>query len=377
MSEFDIISPDEIAEGNATDAYFLRTETTLEGAGMNPSVVAEVSADQFSDGTYEVFSGLKDAANLLEGLPIDVDALPEGSLFDGGPVMRISGNYRDFARYETSLLGFISHASGMATAAYDIIESVKIPDVSVLSFGSRHIHPSIGATLERSAYIAGVDGYSLVAAEPFMPQPSSGTMPHALVLSFGHGNQAEAFKAFNEHVHEDVPRIALCDTFSDEVEEVRMAVEALGDDLDGVRIDTTSSRRGNFEEILKEVNWLLNELGAEDVDVYVSGGIGPNDIYELQTIVDGFGVGSYISNADPVDFGLDIVEIEGKPISKRGKLSGVKTVYREDGDHKVTVDGENKDDLLQPLIRNGEIVRDLDVEIARNNLKEDRTTILQ
>jgi len=44
--------------------------------------------------------------------------------------------------------------------------------------------------------------------------------------------------------------------------------------------------------------------------------------------VDAFGVGTAISGAKVLDFSLDIVEIEGKKISKRGKMSGAKKVIR-------------------------------------------------
>ncbi|MFB6174131.1 MAG: nicotinate phosphoribosyltransferase, partial [Halobacteriales archaeon] len=80
---FDMLSPETIRSGRATDAYFDRTVETLEHAGRNPHVVAEVTADQFPDGEFEALAGVKDLARLLEGLPVDVDAVPEGRLFDG------------------------------------------------------------------------------------------------------------------------------------------------------------------------------------------------------------------------------------------------------------------------------------------------------
>jgi len=60
---------------------------------------------------------------------------------------------------------------------------------------------------------------------------------------------------------------------------------------------------------------------------------------------------------------------EGSPISKRGKLSGVKDVYRTpDGGHHVALadrDGPDEGEaLLEPLIRDGEIVREFDLEAA-------------
>jgi nicotinate phosphoribosyltransferase len=363
MTDFDIVSPDAIATGRATDAYFERTEETLEAAGRNPHVVAEVTADQFGDGEYELLAGVKDAAHLLEGLPVDVDAIPEGRLFDGGPVMRITGNYLDFARYETSLLGFLSHASGVATAALDV--RTAAPESLVLSFGARHVHPSIAAMVERSALVAGLDGFSHVAAGDVLGREASGTMPHALVICFGPGEQEAAWRAFDDTVADEVPRVALCDTYSDEVDEVLRAAEAM-DRLDSVRLDTTSSRRGDFRHIVREVRWALDRAGYEDVDVFTSGGLGPADLRHLRDVADGFGVGGYVSNADPVDFALDIVEVDGVAGAKRGKLGGVKEVYRTgDGGHEIRRRDEpapaGGEALLEPLIRDGELVDGVDL----------------
>ena len=375
---FDIVGADAIESGRATDAYFERTEAALDHAGKNPDVVAEVTADQFPSGDFELLAGVKDAAHLLEGLPVDVDALPEGTLFDGGPVMRIEGTYREFARYETSLLGFLSHASGVATAALEA--RTAAPDSRVLSFGARHVHPSIAAMVERSALVGGLDGFSHVAAGDVLGREASGTMPHALVICFGRGNQEAAWRAFDEGVDESVPRVAICDTYSDEKDEVLRAVAELGDDLDGVRLDTTSSRRGDFRHIVREVQWELAARDHGDVDVFVSGGLGPSDLRDLRDVADGFGVGGHVSNADPVDFALDIVEVDGEPAAKRGKLSGTKDVYRtRDGGHHVglaTRPGPTgADSLLQPLLRDGELVRAFDVDDAAARARDDADAV--
>jgi len=378
MTAFDIVDEDAIRSGRATDAYFERTEEALRHAGRNPPVVAEVTADQFPDGDFELLAGVKDAAALLSGRGVDVDALPEGTLFDGGPVMRIEGPYLEFARFETSLLGFLSHQSGIATAALDC--RVAAPDSLVLSFGARHVHPSIAAIIERGATIAGLDGFSHVAAGDVIGREASGTMPHALMICFGRGNQEAAWEAFDEAVAADVPRVALCDTYSDEVDEVRRAVDALGDDLDSVRLDTTSSRRGDFRHIVREVRWTLDAAGREDVDVFASGGLGPAELRGLRDVVDGFGVGGYVSNADPVDFALDIVEVDGEPAAKRGKLTGAKEVYRTpDGGHHVGLRGRpgptDGEALLEPLVRDGEVVREFDLDAAAERAAAEREAV--
>jgi nicotinate phosphoribosyltransferase len=374
MAAFDIVSPETIREGGATDAYFERTVETLEHAGRNPHVTAEVTADQFPTGAFEVFAGIEDAARLFAGLDVDVDALFEGQLFDGGPVLRIEGPYLAFARFETALLGFLSQASGMATNA--LRARWAAPDSLLLSFGARHVHPSIAATVERSALLGGFDGFSHVAAGDLLGRAASGTMPHALVIAFGKGSQTDAWRAFDDAVDESVPRIALCDTYSDEVDEVLRAADALGENLDSVRIDTTSSRRGDIRHILREVRWELDARGREDVELFVSGGLGPDDLRELRDVARGFGVGGHVSNADPVDFALDIVEVDGEPTAKRGKLSGTKQVYRTaDGGHHVALaDREGPaegDALLEPLVRDGDIVREFDLDAAIERAGED------
>jgi Nicotinic acid phosphoribosyltransferase len=376
---FDIIPPDAIDSGRATDAYFERTEAALEHADRNPHVVAEVTADQFPDGEFELLAGVKDAAALLADRAVDVDAMPPGRFFDGGPVMRIEGAYREFARLETSLLGFLSHASGMATAARRV--RAAAPDSPVLSFGARHVHPSIAAVVERSALLAGLDGFSHVAAGDQIDREASGTMPHALLLCFGRDEQAAAWQAFDAAAGDDVQRIALCDTFTDEVDETLRAADALGDALDGVRLDTTGSRRGDFRHIIREVRWELDAAGHEDVDIFVSGGLGSDDLRELRDVADGFGAGSTISNADPVDFALDIVDVDGEPVSKRGKLSGVKSVYRTaDGGHHIGHRaGDAPDDaesLLEPLIRDGDVVDEIDLSLSAAAERADRDASL-
>ncbi|MFB6106318.1 MAG: nicotinate phosphoribosyltransferase [Halobacteriaceae archaeon] len=364
---FDVVDASAIREGRATDAYFERTEAALDHAGRNPRVVAEVTADQFPTGSFDLFAGVKDAAHLLEGLPVDVDALREGRYFDGGPVLTVEGRYRDFCRYETSLLGFLSQATGMATNAAAARRAA--PDATVLSFGSRHVHPAIAAVVERSALLGGCDGFSHVAAGDVLGREASGTMPHALVICFGRGNQEAAWRAFDETAGPDVPRVALCDTYSDEKDEALRAAEALGGALDSVRLDTTSSRRGDFVHIVRETRWELDAAGHEDVGVFVSGGMTPERMRTLREYVDGFGVGGYVSNADPVEFALDVVEVDGALAAKRGKLSGRKQVYRTpDGGHHVGLADRpgptGGDPLLEPLLRDGELVREFDLDAA-------------
>jgi len=320
-----------------------------------------------------VFTGVEEVAELLAGRDVDVDALADGRVFDGGPVVRIEGPYLDFARFETSLLGFLSQASGFATRA--LAARLAAPDTPVLSFGARHVHPAIAAVVERASLVGGLDGFSHVAAGDLLGREAGGTMPHALVIAFGEGNQEAAWRAFDDAAPAGTPRIALCDTFDDEADEAVRAAEAV-EDLDGVRLDTTGSRRGDFEHIVREVRYELDQHGHEDVEIFLSGGITPESMRRLREHADGVGVGSWITDADPLDFGLDIVEVEGEPVAKRGRLPGAKDVYRTDDGRFLLRRADEPapagaTPLLEPLIRDGEVVREFDVDRAAERARED------
>jgi nicotinate phosphoribosyltransferase len=77
---------------------------------------------------------------------------------------------------------------------------------------------------------------------------------------------------------------------------------------------------------VKEVRAWLDLEGFDWVKIFVSGGINPERItYFLESgaKVDGFGVGSYISDAKPIDFTADLHQVDGRPIAKRGRLPGI------------------------------------------------------
>ncbi len=174
--DYYVLDQEKLENGEATDIYFLRTEEILEKKQKNPEVVAEVTAS-----SRGIFAGLEEVLNLLENKPINVYSMPEGSFFKPQePVLFIEGNYLDFCRYETSLLGILCHNSGVATKAAKIKKVAG--DKEVLSFGTRRQHPFISPLIERSAYLGGMDGVSNKAAAQELGIEASGTMPHALII---------------------------------------------------------------------------------------------------------------------------------------------------------------------------------------------------
>jgi nicotinate phosphoribosyltransferase len=166
-----------------------------------------------------------------------------------------------------------------------------------------------------------------------------------------------------------VRRVALIDTLQDEKFEAIRVAEALGKDLYAVRLDTPSSRRGDFFRILQEVRWELDLRGFEHVRIIASGGVDEYEILTLNPVADAYGVGTSIASAPVLNFALDIMEIEGRPMAKRGKWSGAKDVLRcracrttfvvPAGRRPACPCGGSLDPMLKPLLTGGRIVRDL------------------
>ncbi len=367
---FHIAEPDDIKAGRVTDVYFLRTREILERRGIRTAALGEVLLKDFSQSwRWGVFAGVEETAHLLTGLPVDVDALDEGTIFRPyEPVLTIEGPYVDYAQYETALLGLLCQASGVATKA---ARCKKAADGRpVVSFGARRMHPAIAPMVERNAFLGGCDGVAVVKSAELIKQDPVGTMPHALILILG--DTVEAARAFNEIIDRRVRRVVLIDTFADEKFEALRVAEALGQDLFAVRLDTPGSRRGNMLQLLREVRWELDLRGFRHVKLFVSGGLDEADLVQLKGVADSFGVGTCITNAPVVNFALDLVEIAGKPAGKRGKLSGRKALYEcpaclarqvvpagVPAPACAACGGRAMTSLLKPLIRGGRLVREL------------------
>ena len=316
----------EIKEGRLTDIYFERTKKILKAKGIDVSVRAELVAKGLpSNWPWAVLAGVEECAEVLKDLPVDVRMMKEGTIFGANqPVMEISGKYLDFGQYETTLLGLICQASGIATMAARCKKAAGTKEV--ISFGARRMHPTIAPLIERNAYIGGCDGVSAGLGAKLIGKEPVGTMPHALILIMG--DTVKATKAFDEVIEPKVRRVSLIDTFNDEKIEALNVARELGDKLNAVRLDTPQSRRGDFLEIMKEVRWELDLRGYRDVKIFLSGGINEKGIESYNIVADAYGIGTAISNAPVVDFSMDIIEIDGHPVAKRGKMSGSKSVLR-------------------------------------------------
>lgn len=325
-SLFYTATDDEIKNGKTTDVYFQRAFEIIKKEGMERRVRSEIILKKSNDGgSWGVLAGIEEALNLIEGININVKCMREGTVFRAWePVMTIDGMYCDYCVYETALLGLLCQASGIATKAAKC--RIAAGEKLMISFGARRMHPAISPMIDKNAYIGGCDGVSVIKSAELLGVEPTGTIPHALIIIYG--DTVKAAQAFNEIIDKEVKRVILIDTFNDEKFEALRVAKSLGDDLFAVRLDTPGSRRGDFRQLIKEVRWELDLRGFKDVKIFVSGGLNEKSIAELVDVADAFGVGTSISSAPVLDFALDVVEVDGEPIAKRGKSSGVKTVLR-------------------------------------------------
>ncbi len=352
LLRFNIASEEEIKSTAVADVYFHRAMQVLRAEGKERTLVhAEVVLKSSDPDEWYVLAGLDEVAHLFEDSEAEVCAVPEGTICRPyEPVLTLSGPYEAFGEHETAMLGFLCQASGIASAAARC--RLAAGERQVISFGARRMHPAISPMIERAAYLGGCDSVAGDLAAERLGIPASGTIPHALPLILG--STAEASKAFDRTVEEEVPRSILIDTFDDEKFGALIAAEAIPDSIFAIRMDTPSNRRGDFADLIREVRWELDRAGFEHVRIFASGGIGVDDILELNPCCEAYGVGSYISDAPIIDFSLDIVEVEGEPRGKRGKWMGRKRLLElEDGSRRILPAEdelpEGAKDMLQPL----------------------------
>lgn len=307
---------EEIVSGATADIYFVKTLEVLRHLGLEEQrVTAEVFARKGG-----LLAGVEECRLLLQNKGVDVWALPEGASFEPGEiVMRIEGPYARFGLYETALLGSLASATGWATAAREV--KAAAGDKPVICFGARHVHPAVAPVMERAAVIGGCDGAACILGAKLVGQEPVGTMPHALFLIVG--DSVATARAYDEAMPPESPRTILVDTFKDEVEESLRVAEALGSRLEAVRLDTPGERGGVTPGLVREVRARLDLAGRGDVGILVSGGLSPERVALLaEAGADVFGVGSFISRAPAIDMTMDIKELDGRPVAKRGRIPG-------------------------------------------------------
>ena len=325
--DFDIRPP--VLVGDTADVHLQRSLAILRNEGVNPTVSME-----FYPRRTGLLCGMKEVCALLRKvLPetgSEVWALEEGEVVESGEVaLRVRAPYGTFGLYETAICGALSSYSGWADAARECVEAARETPVFALPVG--YVHPNIAANIEYASVVGGCVSCATVLGARLSGITPMGFMPHALPLLLG--DTVKATQSFDRYMPQEVPRIAVVDTFRDEVEEALNVAGALGEQLRGILLATAAERGGVTPDLVKECRARLDQDGFRHVEIYVTGGITAERIREFieaEAPVNGFGVGSCISSASPNDFTANIQELDGKPVAKRGRVPGVTTNPRLD-----------------------------------------------
>lgn len=326
----------KMRSGYYSDKYFVRTREVLMHNGSDPVVTMQVfqKREAFVAGTDEAVAILK--LCLTEGYTFDdleVLALRDGDRASPWEtVMHVTGPYAAFAHLETLYLGVLARRTRIATNTRAVVEAAW--PRPVMFFPARHDHWMVQTGDGWAAHVAGAIGVSTDAQASWWGSEGVGTVPHALIAAFG-GDTVAATRAFREAMPADVRVISLVDFDNDCVGTSLAVARALGEDLWGVRLDTSremvdlalEGEMGDFDprgvnpRLVRKVREALDREGFGHVKIVVSGGFDVDKIrrFEEEGVpVDSYGVGSALVRGS-WDFTADVVRVEGEPLAKVGR----------------------------------------------------------
>src|SRR3954469_24839636 len=324
---------DRIRAGYYSDAYFNFTKELLEREDKHAQVVMQVFQKK-----YSVLGGIDEAIAVLKLCSGDWDALEVKALYEGDEiephetVLTIEGDYSLFAHLETVYLGCLARRTLVMKNVREVVEAAG--GKQILFFPARHDHWLVQTGDGWAAHVAGAIGVSTDAQASWWGGRGVGTVPHSLIAAFG-GDTVEAAKAWARQYAQEMNVTVLVDFWNDSVKTAIEVADALGDELWGVRLDTSErlvdralwDDMGDFRPtgvnhvLVNKVREALDDAGHERVKLVVSGGFTPEKIRDFERLgapVDAYGVGSSLLRGDN-DFTADIVMLDGKPCAKVGR----------------------------------------------------------
>jgi nicotinate phosphoribosyltransferase len=301
---------------------FQRTTSVLGGIDEAIAVLRECTGFHGPDGRWIDAWG-----------DIEVRALHEGdAISPWETVMTIEGDYSAFAHLETVYLGCLARRTLVMRNVDEVVEAAR--GKPILYFPARHDHWLVQTGDGWAAHVAGAIGVSTDAQASWWGGRGVGTVPHALIAAFG-GSTVEAAKAFAKRYSDAMSITVLVDFENDSVRTALEVADALGDDLWGVRLDTSErladlglvermgdgAPTGVAPELVHLVRSELDRAGHDRVRIVVSGGFNARRIREFEADgvpVDAYGVGSALIRGSN-DFTADIVMLDGAPAAKVGR----------------------------------------------------------
>ena len=300
------------------------TEEVIEmvsGLGTEP----ERFYEQFLPGdAYREFrkylSGMKFTGNLY--------AMREGEIvFPNQPIITVEAPLIEAQVLETPMLCIMNHQMAVATKASRVCRATQRP---VSEFGSRRAHGPWAATYgAKAAIIAGCASTSNILTGVMNGVPSTGTMAHSFVTSYGSSVEGE-HQAFLDYIrtHRGENLILLIDTYDTLKCGILNAIRAFkesGIDNDypggyGVRLDS-----GDLAYLSVKVREILDRHGLTGCKIFATNSLDEYLISDLErqgACIDSYGVGDAIATSKEAPcFGnvYKLVQIDDKPVLKRSE----------------------------------------------------------
>ena len=264
---------------------------------------------------------------------LGVTALRDGDRVDAWePVIELTGPYRLVAHLESVYLGVLARRTLVASNVRRVVDAAG--GKPVLFFADRFDHWATQGGDGYAAFVGGAQGVATDAQAAWWGERGLGTIPHALIATFG-GDTVAAVAAFARQFP-GVPLIALVDFDNDSVATSLACARAFGERLWGVRLDTSGtmvdralwSELGEFaptgvnRRLVSKVRQALDGEGFGHVRVIVSGGFTAERIAAFEATevpVDSYAVGSSLLKGS-ADYTADVVLREGRPCAKVGRV---------------------------------------------------------
>lgn len=263
---------------------------------------------------------------------LEVSALRDGDRVDAWePVIELTGPYRLVAHLESVYLGALARRTLVASNVRRVVDAAG--GKPVLFFADRFDHWATQGGDGYAAFVGGAQGVATDAQAAWWGERGLGTIPHALIATFG-GDTVAAVAAFARQFP-GVPLIALVDFDNDSVATSLACARAFGERLWGVRLDTSGtmvdrslwSEMGQFaptgvnRRLVEKVRQALDAEEFDHVRVIVSGGFTAERIAAFEATgvpVDSYAVGSSLLKGS-ADYTADVVLREGRPCAKVGR----------------------------------------------------------
>ena len=258
----------------------------------------------------------------------DIYAMREGEIaFPNQPVITVVAPLIEAQVLETPLLCIMNHQMAVATKASRVFRATDRP---VSEFGSRRAHGPWAAVYgAKAAIIAGCASSSNILTGVLNGVPSTGTMAHSFVTSYGSSVEGE-HKAFVDYIetHRGENLILLIDTYDTLKCGVLNAIRSFREcGIDdgyapgyGIRLDS-----GDLAYLSVKVRKILDEYGMKNCKIFATNSLDEYLISDLErqgARIDSYGVGDAIatSKAAPC-FGnvYKLVQIDGEPVLKRSE----------------------------------------------------------